>query len=68
MKRVGEANRHEKDVERDGDTDLVLHFRFADTNLDCNSDEGTLLGETFGGIPIEGCDSITMVERRGNRP
>ncbi|NIM48758.1 MAG: hypothetical protein GTN78_10340, partial [Gemmatimonadales bacterium] len=30
-KKTGEPRRHEEDVDGDGDTDLVLHFRFGDT-------------------------------------
>ena len=60
-KKSGEPKRHEEDVDDDGDTDLVLHFRPCDTVLDCSSTEGTLLGETFDGMAIEGADSVRMV-------
>jgi len=33
-----------KDVDGDGDTDLVLHFRLGDTALICDSTEAVLLG------------------------
>lgn len=60
-RKSGEARRHEEDVDDDGDTDLILHFRLGDTELNCESDEGTLTGETFGGQAIEGTDSVSMV-------
>jgi hypothetical protein len=63
----GEPKRHEEDVDGDGDIDLMFHFRWGDTGLDCSSTEVTLTGETFeafGGLSIEGTDSITTVPRR----
>ena len=60
-KNSGEPRRHEEDVDSDGDTDLVFHFRLGDTILTCTSTEGTLAGETFGGQLIEGKDSVRMV-------
>ena len=58
----GEPKRHEEDVDGDGDTDLVLHFRLGDTDLNCESTEGTLTGETFDGLPIEGIDVVRMID------
>jgi len=60
-KKSGEARRHEEDVDGDGDTDLVFHFRVGDTGLTCDSTEGTLSGETFDGQAIEGTDAVRMV-------
>ena len=60
-KKSGDPRRHEEDVDDDGDTDLVLHFRLGDTALTCSSTEGTLTGETFGGEAIEGTDAVRMV-------
>jgi hypothetical protein len=60
-KKTGKARRHEEDVDKDGDIDLVLHFRNGETHLDCNSTEGTLTGETFDGQAITGSDSINSV-------
>jgi hypothetical protein len=53
--------RHEEDVDFDGDTDLVFHFRLGDTSLTCDSTQGTLFGTTFDGSAIVGTDSVQMV-------
>ena len=55
---------HVEDVGLDGDMDLVFHFYLKDTTLTCASTAGTLKGLTYGGIPIEGTDSIRMVTKR----
>ncbi len=60
-KKSGELRRHEEDVDGDGDTDLVFHFRLGDTNLDCDSEEGTLEGEAFDGQAIQGTDAVRMI-------
>ena len=60
-KKSREPRRHEEDVDGDGDTDLVFHFRLVDTALTCSSIEGTLSGETFDGQAIEGTDAVRMV-------
>ncbi len=61
-KKSGEAKRHEEDVDGDGDIDLVFHFRFGDTGIQCGDEEAVLTGETFDGQAIEGRDDIRTVE------
>ena len=65
-KKTGEAIRHVEDVDLDGDMDLVFHFRLGDTALTCESTEGTLTGETYDGMSIEGSDSIRMINPEGS--
>ena len=60
-KKNGEPRRHEEDVDKDGDIDLVFHFRFGDTDLTCGITEGTLKGETFDGQLIQGTDSVNQI-------
>jgi hypothetical protein len=55
--RTGEPQRHEEDVDGDGDIDLLLHFRLGDTYLTCTSAEGVVTGGTFDGMPITGTDA-----------
>jgi len=61
-KKTGEPRRHEEDVDDDGDIDLVFHFRLGETGLLCDSITGTLTGETFDGLPIEGPDAVRMID------
>lgn len=49
---------HTKDVDGDGDTDLVLHFKTADSGISCGDTEAKLKGQTYGGVPIIGVDAI----------
>jgi hypothetical protein len=52
---------HIEDVDADGDPDMVLHFRFGDTGIQCNHTQATLKGETFGGSFFAGTDAIHLV-------
>ncbi len=47
--------------------DLVFHFRLGDTALACDSEDGTLTGETFDGQAIEGTDAVQMVGNGGGQ-
>jgi hypothetical protein len=66
--KTGEPRRHQEDVDHDGDTDIVFHFRLSDTVLTCKATESTLTGETFDGLPITGTDSVRMIDRGGGGP
>jgi len=50
-----------EDVDRDGDTDMILHFTTQDTGIQCGDTSASLTGETFSGQAIEGADSIKTV-------
>ncbi len=52
-------------MDDDGDTDLVFHFRLGDTNLTCESVNGTLTAETYGGETFNGTDAVRMLDRGG---
>jgi hypothetical protein len=50
-----------EDVDGDGDLDLLFHFATQELALTVESTEATLTGQTFGGQPIEGVDSVNIV-------
>jgi len=50
-----------EDVDEDGDSDLILHFKIAETGIACGDTEAALTGETFDGQPISGTDAIKTV-------
>ena len=50
-----------KDVNHDGQTDLLLHFRTEDTGLTCASTSAKLTGSTLDGLSFEGTDPIRTV-------
>jgi hypothetical protein len=52
---------HVEDVDGDGDLDLLLHFPTPDTGMALGDTEACLIGETYDGMPLEGCDSVTTV-------
>ncbi|GAH44367.1 unnamed protein product, partial [marine sediment metagenome] len=53
---VGEGE--QKDVDKDGDDDLVLHFQTQETGIQCGNYAAMLKGSTSGAEEIEGSDSI----------
>jgi hypothetical protein len=62
---AGASVSHERgsamDVDSDGDTDLVLHFRVRDTGLACGDGYAWLTGETVYGEAFHGVDAISTV-------
>jgi len=52
---------HVKDVDEDGDMDLLLHFDTRDTGIACADTEATLTGATFIGEEISATDTIVTV-------
>jgi len=58
-----------KDIDYDGDMDLILLFNTQDTGILCGDTEATLTGETFDGVKFSGSDSIKTVgcKPRNNR-
>ncbi|MFH1883131.1 MAG: hypothetical protein ABIL62_10520 [Planctomycetota bacterium] len=54
-----------EDVDDDGDEDMLCHFKTQDlVDLDEDSTEATLTGDTFGGDAIAGTDTVRIVPRK----
>ena len=53
--------RHEKDVDHDGDLDLLFHFARDEAGIRCGDTEVGLTGMTYDGLPVTGTDEIRTV-------
>ena len=54
---------HFEDIDNDGDTDLVLHFKTQETGIQDTDTQACLTGITLSGVPIQGCNSIQIVPK-----
>jgi len=52
------------DVDGDGNDDMLFHFKTQKLELDKNSTEATLTGETFDGVGIELTDTVRIVQSK----
>jgi hypothetical protein len=57
---------HVEDVDSDGYLDLLLHFRTQETGIALGDTEACVIGQTYDGVPIEGCDSVRTVPPGGS--
>jgi hypothetical protein len=50
-----------KDVDQDGDMDLLLIFKVQKLGLNKDSGEATMSGKTFAGMYVQGVDTVKIV-------
>ncbi len=69
LTKSGAFEDHLQDVNDDGLTDLIAHYRIQESGIEADDAEACITGETLGGVPFEGCDAIRAVatERRMRR-
>ena len=48
------------DVDEDGDLDLILHFKRAETGIQCGDNAAYLTGKTFRNESLEGSDTVKI--------
>jgi hypothetical protein len=54
-----------EDIDRDGDLDLMLHFKTQElSELDGDSTQATLTAETLYGVTVEGSDTVKIVPKK----
>ena len=59
---------HAVDHDGDGHGDWVMHFRIDETGIEMGDVEACLVGETWDGMPVVGCDAVTPVGASKERP
>jgi hypothetical protein len=69
LTKSGAFEDHLRDVNDDGLTDLISHYRIENTGVEPDDAEACITGERLAGTSFEGCDVIKAVPgaRRSRR-
>jgi hypothetical protein len=59
------AGGHWEDVNDDGFTDLVSHYRAEEAGIEFGNMEACVTGETLDGLPFEGCNTVEVLAPKG---
>jgi hypothetical protein len=62
------AGGHQEDLNHDGLTDLVSHYRTDETGIAFGNVEVCVTGEKLDGTPFEGCSSVEVLAPSGGIP
>jgi hypothetical protein len=61
------AGGHWEDVNDDGLTDLVSHYRTQETGIAFGDTEACVTGEMLDGTPFEGCNTVEVLAPKGGK-
>jgi hypothetical protein len=62
LTKLGAFADHLQDVDDDGVTDLISHYRIENTGIEPDNTEACITGNTLDGTPFKGCDVIRTVQ------
>jgi hypothetical protein len=59
---------HLRDVNDDGFTDLVSHYRTQETGISRDDAEACITGDLLDSTPFEGCNTVEVLAPKGGKP